>query len=216
MRRKKVPENADATGITSPIHLSSRSTWKWNRENRKDGHFLNVPSEWGQHPGNIRDSTIVEVPPEEDADRKSSVHFNPNAPVTHIYPPRQTSPEKQSIAEEHLETTDWTRRGSAHNPLSPVEPPGFLSAPPTPRYTVPKRSNVQKQYSFGRSGRQNLTEEETIGLVKAGQNEGVASEGDDEFVESPERTSEDSDSDSRERDRAAKPGRGTGRSYDMM
>ena len=77
-------------------------------------------------------------------------------------------------------------------PLSPVETPDFLSAPPTPRYTIPKRPHIEKQFSFGRGkGRKNLTEEETIGLVAAGRNEGGLSN--DERDSGGSQHSEDSD-----------------------
>lgn len=220
VRRRDRPSGIDGPEISSPIDLSSRNTWRWNRERteaaRKDGHF--GPNQWGAHPGNLRGSTIVEVPPEHEDHRRSSVHFNPNAPVTHIYPPRKSSPEKQAITEENIETIDWGRRGS-HNPLSPVNPPDFRSAPPTPRYTVnPKRSTVQKQFSFGRGGgRKNLTEEETMGLVEAGQNEGSYPPESETYVESPQGSPEDSGSESRERyEDSTKRGHRAGRSYDMM
>jgi len=163
-----------------------------NWRNRKDtgGHFFNnVPDDWA------RRDTIREVPEEEQ--RKSSVQFDPNAPVTHIYPPRRTlSPEKLD-EEDHVQEVEIPRRGS-HAPLSPVPIPEFISAPPTPRYVVPKRTGVQKQFSFGKGGRKQLTEEETMGLVEAGRNEGGMS--DRETVSQHSEHSETEDSDY-ERDR---------------
>lgn len=168
VRRAGRASTIDATGVAGApsIRLQNR------KPSRRDGHFMNVPSEWG----NLgRESTIREVPDEEE--RKSSVQFDPTAPVTHIYPPRRQTPEKIQEEYEEEEMTEYasTRRGSHHMPLSPVEPPDFLSAPPTPRYNIAKRSNIEKQFSFGQGrgrGRKNLTEEETIGLVEAGRNEG--------------------------------------------
>ena len=91
------------------------------------------------------------------------------APHTHIYPPKRLSPEK--YGDDHIEEVDFSRRGGLHNPLSPVNTPDFISAPPTPRYNV--RGSVHKTFSFGSGGRTRRTEEETIGLVEAGRNEEV-------------------------------------------
>jgi hypothetical protein len=180
IRKSGRASKVDATGAAPAIRLQSR---KWKRDVLKDGHFINVPSEWAAMQ---RESTIREVPAEEEG--RSSVQFDPTAPVTHIYPPRRQSPEDNG-SEEMVEYP--TRRGSHHMPLSPVETPDFISAPPTPRYTIPKRPHIEKQFSFGRGkGRKKLTEEETIGLVEAGRNEagGSNDEGD-----SLSQHSEDSD-----------------------
>jgi len=135
--------------------------------------------------------------PAEEEDRRSSVQFDPTAPITHIYPPRRRGTDEK--LEEEYESEEMveypTRRGSQHMPLSPVEPPDFLSAPPTPRYAISKRRagpHLEKQFSFGKGrGRRNLTEEETIGLVEAGRNEGGLSNDERDSRESLH--SEDSD-----------------------
>jgi hypothetical protein len=195
---------------SAPIALEPRSGWRWTREHRKDGRFLNVPSTWGEQ--SLRESTIREVPPEEE--RKDSVQFDPTAPVTHIYP-RRESPEKLAPNTEEYELE---RRGS-HNPLSPVEPPGFLSAPPTPRYNTPRRPNVQKQFSFGRQGKKRLTQEETIGLVEAGRNEGHTSDEKESLHSVHSDEEEDSSDSERERERInfeAIAARRAGRPYGML
>jgi hypothetical protein len=189
---------------TPSIALEPRSGWRWTKEHRqKDGQFLNVPSTWGDTP--LRESTIREVPQEDD--RRSSMQFDPNAPVTHIYP-RRDSPEKFAPGVEEYEL-------QRHNPLSPVDTAGFISAPPTPRYNLPKRTPVQKQFSFGRQGNKRLTQEETIGLVEAGRNEGRMS---DEKDSVSEHSGYDSDSE-RERERVhfeATAARRAGKPYDML
>lgn len=140
----------------------------------------------------------------------SSVQFDPTAPVTHIYPPRERPEQLGPLYFEPRE-----RQGSLHAPLSPVETADFLSAPPTPRYTIPKRPPVQKQFSFGR-GRKQLTEEETIGLVQAGRNEaGGLDDNDDRDMGSPERNSGDSDSEGRIH-YASPSAQRIGKSYDML
>ena len=215
IRRPARTSDIDSTGTAgAPIRLSNRSTWRrYNRNQPTDGHFLNVPSDWSKE-------TIREVPAEEE--RRSSIQFDPNAPITHIYPPRQTRAHKLS-PEDGTEEVDHSER-EAHNPLSPVDTPDFLSAPPTPRYTIPKRTAVQKQFSFSRAGKRNLTEEETIGLVEAGQTEGVASEESDER-ESTHSHSEHWDDSDHEREREVErgstvsvgtSGRRTEKSYDMI
>lgn len=151
VRRTGRTTSVDTTGNAIPL-----PSWRRGR----DGH-----SEWSR-----RESTIREVPSEEE--RKSSVHFDPTAPVTHIYPPRRLSFDKIR-EDDYVEELDMSR---SHNPLSPVTTPDFLSAPPTPRYNVASRSGLQKQFSFGRTGRKHLTEEETIGLVEAGKHEGMEEE----------------------------------------
>jgi hypothetical protein len=137
------------------------------------------------------------------------MQFDPEAPITHIYPPRRDSKPLTNVEEYEME-----RRGS-HNPLSPVEPPGFLSAPPTPRYNISKKANVSKTFSFGRQGKR-LTQEETIGLVEAGRNEGQMSDEKDSVSLHSE---EDSDSE-RERERinfeASTGARRGARPYDML
>lgn len=182
LRKSGRASKVDATGAAPAIRLQSQI---WKRDVQKDGHFINVPSEWAAMQ---RESTIREVPAEEEG--RSSVQFDPTAPVTYIYPPRRQNPEEREY--ESQEMVDYpTRRGSHHMPLSPDEPPDFLSAPPTPRYTIPKRQHLEKQFSFGRGkGRKNLTEEETIGLVQAGRNEAGGS---NDERDSGSRISEDSD-----------------------
>jgi hypothetical protein len=183
VRRPSRATNVDPSLTGSPIPLKNR------RKSRKDGHFFDLPPDFGR-----RESTIREVPAEEES--RSSVQFDPSAPVTHIYPPRRTSsPDKYRLG-DNLEEVDYSRT-QAHNPLSPVAAPDFLSAPPTPRYPIPKRANVQKTYSFGRSGKSagktaGLTEEETMGLVLAGQNEAGASDRD---TDSPHHTEHSEESD---------------------
>lgn len=184
VRRTSRATNVDA-GLTESINLQNRSMRRQDRENRKDGHFFNVPQEWTR-----RESTIREVPAEEE---RSSVQFDPSAPVTHIYPPQGSSSGKIDT-EDHVEEVDLSR-GEVHNPLSPVPVPSFLSAPPTPRYHETLRRGVQKQFSFGRAGRKRLTEEETIGLVESGKREGGMSAENDRDSESDEI---DSDTESRE------------------
>ena len=172
---------------------------------RNDGRFFNIPPDFGR-----RESTIREVPSEEEP--RSSVQFDPTAPVTHIYPLRKTSPDKYRL-EDNVAEIDYSRT-QVHNPLSPVATPDFLSAPPTPRYPIPKRAPVQKTFSFGRAGRSpgrtGLTEEETIGLVVAGQNEAGASDRDTDSPNHTER-SEESDFESEEH-----RGRPMERSYEMF
>ena len=184
---------------------------KWR--NRKDGRFFNnLPSDWS-----LRDSTIREVPVEEEQGR-SSVQFDPDAPITHIYPPRQTPPDDKFGAEnDDLEEIDYSSRGQ-HNPLSPVTTPDFISAPPTPRYNVSKRGGqVQKQFSFGRAARgKSLTQEETMGLVQAGQNEARMSDSDRESVSRQSDHSEHShESDFETHDHGTSGRRGPGGQYDF-
>jgi hypothetical protein len=205
VRRGGRATNVDA-GTGEPIHLQNRGASRRNREGQKDGDSGKMPSEWAH-----RESTIREVPPEEERKASmSSVQFDPSAPVTHIYPPKEKGPELGALYFEPRE-----RQGSLHAPLSPVETPDFLSAPPTPRYTVPKRPVVQKQFSFGR-GKKRLTEEETIGLVQAGRLEGGGSDdNDDRETGSPERHSGDSDSEGRIH-YATPTAKRPGKSYDML
>jgi hypothetical protein len=186
-RSSRVP-NVDPTRTTS-VYLP-------NWQNRTDGG-----PEWH------RESTIREVPAEEDSEqRKSSVQFNPTAPHTHIYPP--LNPQK--YGDDHIEEVDFSRRGGLHNPLSPVATPDFISAPPTPRYNV--RGSVQKTFSFGSGGRKRRTEEETIGLVEAGRDEGM-NDYDDKGSASPHsEPTEDSDY---EKQDVGTTGRRQ-RSYDML
>lgn len=215
IRRSARASDVDSTGTAgAPIRLSNRSTWRYNRNQPTDGHFLNVPSDWAKR------ETIREVPAEEEG--KSSVQFDPNAPVTHIYPPRQARADKLS-PEDGTEEVDYSER-EAHNPLSPVDTPDFLSAPPTPRYTIPKRTAIQKQFSFARAGKKHLTEEETVGLVQAGQSEGVPSEESDER-ESTHSHSEHWDDSDFEKEKevdeestvaGGTSGRRTEKSYDMI
>jgi hypothetical protein len=201
VRRPSRSTNVDPSLTGSPIPLKNR-----RRGSRKDGHFFDLPSDFGR-----RESTIREVPAEEEP--RSSVQFNPAAPVTHIYPPRTAqSPEKYNL-EDRVEEVDHSGQ-QTHNPLSPVPTPDFLSAPPTPRYPIPKRANVQKTFSFGRAakspGRTVLTEEETMGLVKAGQNEGTMC---DKDSESPHQTEHSEESDFE----ADEPrGRSKGGPYEMF
>jgi hypothetical protein len=136
----------------NPIQLSNPSNWRRRDTNTSD----------------FRESTIREVPSEESEPR-SSVHFDPEAPVTHIYPPRKPSPEKLKALGDHIEHIGSKRE---HNPLSPAITPDFISAPPTPRYPIPKKANLHKQFSFGSRENRHLTEEETMGLVQAGEHEG--------------------------------------------
>ena len=120
--------------------------------------------------------------------------------------------------DDHLEDVGSSSRGQ-HNPLSPVTTADFMSAPPTPRYNVSKRGGqVQKQFSFGRAGRGNrLTQEETIGLVQAGQNEGGMSESDRESVSRQSDHSEHSHaSDFETHDHGASSRRGPEGHYDMF
>jgi hypothetical protein len=202
VRRPSRATNVDPSLTGSPIPLKNRRPGS-----RKDGHFFDLPHDFGR-----RESTIREVPAEDES--RSSVQFDPTAPVTHIYPPRRTSsPEKYGL-EDNVEEVDYSRT-QIHNPLSPVAAPDFLSAPPTPRYPTPKRANVQKTFSFGRSGKSpgktvGLTEEETMGLVLAGQNEAGASDRD---TDSPQHTehSEESDFEAEE-----SSGRRMGKSYEMF
>ena len=160
-----------------------------------------------------RESTIREVPSEEE--RKSSVQFDPSAPVTHIYPPRRNTPDKLEIG-DHIEEVDLSRV-EAHNPLSPVPLPSFLSAPPTPRYDTTRRGGVQKQFSFGRAGRKRLTEEETMGLVEAGRREGGMPVEDERDADSDESAHIESDTESHEELEDEKISvRYPGRPYDMI
>ena len=202
VRRPALATNVDPSITGSPIALQTRR----RGNSRKDGHFFDLPPDFSR-----RESTIREVPSEDEP--RSSVQFDPTAPVTHIYPPRNpTSPDKYA-PEDNVEEADYLRT-QAHNPLSPVATPDFLSAPPTPRYPISKRSAVQKTFSFGRAGksagRTKLTEEETMGLVTAGQNEAGASDRD---IESPHRTehSEESDFEAEE-----SRGRRFGKSQEMF
>lgn len=200
VRRPSRAPNADPSSTGAPIPMKS-----FRRGSRNDGHFFNLPADFGR-----RESTIREVPAEEEP--RSSIQFDPTAPVTHIYPPRKTSPQKYQL-EDNVEEVDYSRT-QIHNPLSPVPTPDFLSAPPTPRYPIPNRASVQKTFSFGRAGksprRTGLTEEETMGLVVAGQNEAGASDRD---TDSPNHTeqSEESDFESEEQRR-----RSLGKSYEMF
>jgi len=206
VRRASRATNVD-TGNPESINLQNRSTRRRDRETRKDGNFPNTPREW------TRESTIREVPAEEE--RKSSVQFDPTAPVTHIYPPRRTSPDKIGT-EDHIEEVDLSRV-EAHNPLSPVPLPSFLSAPPTPRYDTIRRGGVQKQFSFGRAGRKHLTEEETMGLVEAGRREGGISAEDERDSEPDESGHMESDTDSHEElEDHSTSVRHQGRPYDMV
>lgn len=205
VRRSGRATNVDATA--GSVNLPQ---WR----SRKDGRFFNnLPSDWS-----LRESTIREVPAEEDQ-RKSSVQFDPNAPVTHIYPPRRTpADDKFGAEDDNLDGTDYSSRGQ-HNPLSPVETPDFRSAPPTPRYNVSKRGGqLQKQFSFGRAGKgKSLTQEETMGLVQAGQNEGGMSESDRESVSRLSEHSEHSQgSDFETHDHGMSGRRGPGGQYDMF
>jgi hypothetical protein len=162
-----------------------------------------VPSDW------TRRETIREVPAEEEDMRKSSVQFDPTAPVTHIYPPR---PEKFG-PEDEFEEGDLSR---SHNPLSPVPAPEFISAPPTPRYNIGKRGGIQKQFSFGKVGRKQLTEEETVGLVEAGRNEGAMSDRESGSHHSEEHSEHSEESDFETGRGPSTSGRGTHRPYDMF
>ena len=167
----------------------------WRRG--RDGH-----SEWTR-----RESTIREVPSEEE--RKSSIHFDPTAPVTHIYPPRQSSYEKAG-QDDHVEEVDMSK---FHHPLSPVRSPDFLSTSPATRYNVGSHSGLQKQFSFGRAGRKHLTEEETMGLVAAGRNEGIEEERDEGDNTPHSENSEDHESVESGR-YGGHSGRGAQRDYD--
>ena len=91
-----------------------------------------------------------------------------------------------------------------------------MSAPPTPRYNISKRgSQVQKQFSFGKAGRgKRLTQEETMGLVQAGQNEGGLSESDRESVSRQSDHSQESDFETH--DHGASGKRGPAGTYDMF
>jgi hypothetical protein len=159
-------------------------------------------SEWSR-----RESTIREVPAEEE--RKSSVHFDPTAPVTHIYPPRQSSLDKVG-EDDHVEEIEMSRY---RHPLAPVRSPDFLSTAPSTRYNVASHSGIQKQFSFGRGGRKNLTEEETMGLVAAGQHEAVEEEHDNRDDTPHSDHSEDNESVESGR-YGTLSGRGTQRDYD--
>lgn len=161
-------------------------------------------SEWSR-----RESTIREVPSEEE--RKSSIHFDPTAPVTHIYPPRQPSFEKVG-EDDHVEEIEMSRY---HHPLSPVRSPDFLSTAPSTRYKVGSHSGIQKQFSFGRAGRKHLTEEETMGLVAAGQHEAVEEEEHEDRDDSTPHSDHSEDNESVESGRyGTLSGRGTQRDYD--
>lgn len=189
VRRSGRATNVDTTGNAVPLP-------NWRR--RRDGN-----SEWGR-----RESTIREVPSEEE--RKSSVHFDPTAPVTHIYPPRRLNFDKPG-GDDHIDEVDMSR---SHNPLSPVATQDFLSAPPTPRYNVASHLGLQKQFSFGRTGRRHLTEEETMGLVAAGRREGIEEDNDEEESGIPQSEhSEDSECEGNSRYRTLS-GRGTQKEYD--
>jgi len=107
-----------------------------------------------------------------------------------------------------------SRETSSHNPLSPVDPPDFLSAPPTPRYPVSNRPNLSQPFSFRKIGRKQLTEEETMGLVHAGQEAGIQDA--HKITESSQSTSDDSDSDGKEDYHGRGQTRRAGRSYDMV
>ena len=102
--------------------------------------------------------------------------------------------------------------------MSPVATPDFISAPPTPRYNVSKRAQVQKQFSFGRAGRGKiLTQEETMGLVQAGQNEGGMSESDRESTSRQSDHSEHShESDFETHDHGMSGRRGPRGQYDLF
>ena len=154
IRRRSGGSNVDTAG-TGSVPLRN---WR----NRNHASSI-IPSDW-----TLRESTIREVPADEDEQqRKSSVQFDPTAPITHIYPPRQTSTEKFG-PEEHIEEIDLSKGSQQQqNQMSP----GI-------------KRGLQKQYSFGRGGRENLTEEETMGLVEAGKNEGGMSESDGRDTES--------------------------------
>jgi hypothetical protein len=171
MRRSVRSTDIDPSGAI-PIQLS-------NRRNRRDTRA----SEFTLGP------TIREVPSEEEP--RSSVEFNPDAPVTHIYPIRK--PETIKVLSQNVEELDLSSKRD-HNPLSPAFAADFRSAPPTPRYPIAKRSNLHKQFSFGSRGNRLPTEEETMGLVEQDQR-GSRIEGDDQEPESPvSEPSESSDS----------------------
>ena len=187
-----------------PIHLSHRSTWRGRRDTMQSNR--------------TRQSTIrVVTPEEEEEQRKSSVQFDPSAPVTRIYPAKDTtttatSTENQLLRDRTEEDSSPSKR--YHNPLSPVMPPDFISAPPTPRYAIPERSILHKQFSFGRTGKTMPTEEETMGLVQAEEREQAVSDDidDGQVYRSPSQRSEGSDFENVERT----PQKKKQRSYDMF
>jgi hypothetical protein len=210
---------ADAIrGALSIRRFSTRRTVRPNTADSQASDSVNLPA-WknrrdGAHsPDWRRESTIREVPAEEEEKRKSSMQFDPNAPHTHIYPPR-SSPESFSATDvDHVEEVDFSKRVVAsHNTSSPAPIPEFISTLPTPRYNVGKRGTLQKQFSFGKTGRKNLTEEETIGLVEAGRNEGGMSDDNDDKNSGSHHSENSEDSDYEGRD-VSKSGRGTRKEY---
>jgi hypothetical protein len=191
VRRTSRATSVDTAGNAVPL-----PNWRRGREG---------PSEWSR-----REDTIREVPLEEE--RKSSIQFDPTAPVTHIYPPRRSSFDKPTIP-DHLEVADISK---SHNSLSSVMPSGFRSAPPTPQYSIASRSRLQKQFSFGQMGRKHLTEEETMGLVAAGRHEVLEEEDNDERKDHTPPSEHSEDSESEESGRYSKQsGRGTDKEYDV-
>jgi len=189
VRRSGRATSVDTTGNAVPL-----PNWRRGRDRN---------SEWSR-----RESTIREVPSEEE--RKSSVHFDPTAPVTHIYPPRRSSLDT-SDGDDHIDEVDLSR---SRNPLSPAATQEFLSAPPNPRHNVASHLGLQKQFSFGRTGRKHLTEEETMGLVAAGQREGMEEDNDEKESSTPKSEhSEDSEYERSSR-YTALSGRGTEKEYD--
>ena len=189
VRRTGRATSVDTTGNAVPLP-------NWRRA--RDGN-----SEWSR-----RESTIREVPSEEE--RKSSVHFDPTAPVTHIYPPRRSSVGTLG-ADDHVDEVDMSR---SHNQVSPAATPDFLSAPPTSRYNVGSHLGLQKQFSFGRTGRKHRTEEETMGLVAAGRHEGMEEDNNERESSTPQSEhSEDSEFEGSGRYKTLS-GRGTQKEYD--
>jgi hypothetical protein len=174
----------------------------WVKGDRRHGQLLSLP---GQHPANIRDSTITAVIPEDDeSERKSSVQIHEDKPPTLIYP--RGLHESPLLSQEGI---DSYSPGSLHNPLSPVHPPDFLAAPPTPRYIPPVRG-LQKQFSFIQ-GRAKQSDEELVGLVHATRNEDL----EEKESNSPE-SDESSDWEHPERTTGTRRTGKTGRTYDMV
>lgn len=196
IRRFSTVRRASKATNVDPTTSVNLPNWRNRKESSPEWH---------------RESTIREVPAEEER-RKSSVQFDPTAPHTHIYPPRRMSPEYSGG--DHVDEVEFSR---SHNPLSPVAMPDFMSAPPTPRYNVSKRpsAQLQKSFSFGKSGRKKLTEEETIGLVEAGRNEGGMSDENDDKNSETQHSDHTEDSDY-ERHDVGVLGRGPRKPYDML